>query len=527
MTSTDAPSSLENKPSHLQRARRSLVRLLNRVRRPITRQSLRTTIAILKAQQEATVDGILVVDANGRILSYNRHFLEIWRIPESVAAGADDNELLGYAAELVVDWDSFIEQVNHLYAHPDETRSDDLVMLKDGRALTRTSVPVKSEGKHAGRAWYFRDVTESKRMERLQSALFRIAQLSRESEDLDHFYAAVHEVIAQLMDATNFYIAELDASRDMLNFPYFVDQFDPRPKNIPIGHGLTAYVIRTGKSLLATPEVFNELQSRGEATSVGAPSVDWIGVPLQTAGETWGVIGVQSYDESVRYTQRDLELLEFVGQHVSTAIEQKRKDDAVRASERRYRQMFENNRAVQLLIDPSNGAIVDGNMAACDFYGYTPDELRALRCWDINVMGEETVRAEMANAARQERSYFIFRHMRANGEVREVEVHSGPIDVGDRKLLYSIIHDITERKRAEQALLESEEKYRSIFDFASIGIYQSSADGQFITANTTLAQMLGYDSVAELLTRSLREDVYVSLAEREQLVHNMPHNFEV
>src|SRR5207248_7740605 len=120
-----------------------------RVGRTITRQSLRTTTAIPKAQQEATVAAILVVDANGRILSSNRHFLEIWRIPESVAAGADDNELLGYAAELVVDWDSFIEQVNHLYAHPDETRSDDLVMLKDGRALTRTSVPVKTQSKRA------------------------------------------------------------------------------------------------------------------------------------------------------------------------------------------------------------------------------------------------------------------------------------------------------------------------------------------------------------------------------------------
>src|SRR5947207_2682966 len=213
MSHTDAPTSIETNRSHLQRARRSLVKLLNRVRRPRTRQSLRTTIAILKAQQEATIDGILVVDKGGRILSYNRRFLEIWRIPDSVAAKADDNELLGYAAEMVEDWDSFIEQVNHLYAHPDETCTDDPVVLKDGRVLARTSVPVNAEGKYAGRAWYFRDVTFAKRSERLQSALFRIAQLSRESEDLDHFYAAVHDVIGELMDATNFYIAEIDAAR--------------------------------------------------------------------------------------------------------------------------------------------------------------------------------------------------------------------------------------------------------------------------------------------------------------------------
>jgi len=520
MSQTDTQPSTDSGLSHLQRARRSLVKLLNRVRRPITRQSLRTTLAILKAQQEATIDGILVVDANGRILSYNRRFLEIWHIPESVAADADDNELLGYAADLVEDWDSFIEQVNYLYANSNEVRTDDPVPLKDGRVLTRASVPVTSEGKYAGRAWYFRDVTDAKRIERLRSALFRIAQLSRESEDLDHFYAAIHDVIGELMDATNFYIAEVDFASGMLRFPYFVDQFDPRPEEIPVGHGLTAYVIRTGKSLLAPPDVFNELLVRGEVMSVGAPSVDWVGVPLRTGGRTWGVIGVQSYDEAIRFSRRDLEILEFVAEHVASAIEQKRKDDAVRVSERRYRQMFENNRAVQLVIDPTTGAIVDANMAACDFYGYMPDELRAMRVWDINVMGEQGVRDEMDNAARQERSYFIFRHMRSNGEVRDVEVHSGPIDVGDRKLLYSIIHDITERKRAEQALIESEEKYRNIFDFASIGIYQATNEGRFITANRTLAVMLGYDSVEELLQQAPAYDIDLSVEDR-------PHNYEV
>jgi diguanylate cyclase (GGDEF)-like protein/PAS domain S-box-containing protein len=531
MSQIGSEPSVDSRPSHLQRARRALVRLLNRVRRP-KRQSLRTTIAILRAQQEATVDGILVIDLGGRILSYNRRFLDIWGIPESAAASGDDNDLLGYASELVDDWDSFIELVNYLYAHPDDVRTDDPVLLKDGRVLARSTVPVKTAGRHTGRAWYFRDVTEAKRAERLQSALFRIAQLSRESVDLDHFYAAIHDVIAEMMDATNFYIAEVDAKRGVVNFPYFVDQFDPRPVDVPIGHGLTAYVLRTGKSLFTTPELFADLLARGEVTAVGAPSVDWIGVPLKSGDQAWGVIGVQSYDLKIRYTGRDLEILEFVAQHVASAIEQKRKEDALRASERRYRQMFENNRAVQLLLDPLTGAIVDANMAACDFYGYTHPELCSMCIWDINTLGEEGVRTEMANAARQERSYFVFRHIRSTGEVRDVEVHSGPIDVGERTLLYSIIHDITERKRTEQALLESEEQYRNIFDYASIGIYQSTVDGRFITANATLARMLGYDSVAELLERSIAHDIYVNeddrkLAVSEYGLSGVSHDYEV
>jgi diguanylate cyclase (GGDEF)-like protein/PAS domain S-box-containing protein len=514
--------------SHLQRARRALARVQELRRSRAARKSLRTMVAILKAQQEATLDGILVVDAEGRVLSYNRRFLEIWGIPESVAAGADDNELLGYAAEAVINWDSFIELVNHLYTHPHEVRSGDRVELKDGRVLSRSSVPVVDDGGHVtGRAWYFRDITEQKKNETLQAALFHIAQLTRESHDLDEFYAEVHRVVGTLMDATNFYIAEYDPASDAISFPYFIDQFDEQPPaGSSPGRGLTGYVLRTGEPLLATPDVFNSLVARGEVEAIGAASVDWLGVPLKSGDRTWGVLGVQTYDEACRYTEKEKEILVFVSQHVASAIEQKRKDDELRDSERRYRQMFANNRAVQLLLDPQTGQIVDANMAAADFYGYDIDQLRSMRIWDINVLGADAVREEMASAERQQRSYFVFRHMRSTGEVRDVEVHSGPIEVGGRTLLYSIIHDITERRRAEQALAQSEEKYRNIFNYASVGIYQSTVEGKLLTANMTLARMLGYDSVEELLGRSLPADIYWDAADHEELIRRfMPRGY--
>jgi diguanylate cyclase (GGDEF)-like protein/PAS domain S-box-containing protein len=510
---------LSPESSRLQRARAALARWLRGGKRT-SRQSLRTTIAILKAQQDATLDGILVVDNEGTILSYNRRFLDIWGIPPETAAGADDNELLGFAAERVVDWDGFIELVNHLYTHPQEVRTNDTVALVDGRILARASVPVRAGGEVTGRAWYFRDVTENRRSEVLQSALFRIAQLSHDSERLDDFYSAVHGVVATLMDARNFYIALYDDEHKLFTFPYFVDECDQQPPGgVPVGRGLTAYVMRTGEPLLADPDKFEELRLAGEVESVGAPSLDWVGIPLRTGGKTWGVMGAQTYRDTTRYTPRDLEVLRFVGQHVAGAIDRRRKELALRDSERRYRQMFENNRAVQIIIDPASGAIVDANMAAADFYGYDIDQLRSMRIWDINVAGPDKVRDEMTNAAQQNRAYFVFRHMRANGEVRDVEVHSGPIDAGSRTLLYSIVHDITERKRAEQALLQSEEKYRNIFNYASVGIYQSTLDGRLITANTTLARMLGYDSVEELLERNLGTDVYADPSQRTHLIN--------
>ncbi|HEX8408780.1 MAG TPA: PAS domain-containing protein, partial [Thermoanaerobaculia bacterium] len=113
----------------------------------------RTAMAILRAQQEATLDGILVVDNEGSVLSYNRRFLEIWGIPDEIARRADDNALLGYAAEQVADWEAFIDLVNYLYEHPAEVRADDPVMLRDGRILSRGSTPIVVGKEVRGRSW--------------------------------------------------------------------------------------------------------------------------------------------------------------------------------------------------------------------------------------------------------------------------------------------------------------------------------------------------------------------------------------
>ncbi len=503
--------------SRAQRARRLLAQVVRRGGRFVSQT--RTAMAILRAQQEATLEGTLVVDNEGRVLSYNRRFLEIWGIPEDVAARGDDNALLGYAADAVADWSSFIELVNYLYEHPGEVRKDDPVPLKDGRVLSRASMPLFVGADIRGRAWYFRDITDSVKSERLQAALFRISQLSRNADNLQSLYASVHAVVGELMSAKNFYIATHDAVTDQLHFPYFVDAHDPQPPTVAAGRGLTAYVLRTGEPLLATPDVFERLVAAGEVTPVGAPSIDWLGAPMRSGEKTWGAIVTQSYAESTRYTAKDKEVLLFVAQHVASAVEQKQKDDALRESERRHRQMFENTRAVQWLIDPETGTIVDANMAACDYYGYTRDELRAMKVWDINVRGEDGVRPDLSRAKSQETSFFTFRHMKANGEIRDVEVHSGPVDAGGRKLLYSIIHDVTDRRRAETALQQSEEKYRVIFDYAPVGIYQSTRDGTIVTANLSLARMLGYD-IDDLLTRNLERDIYLDPAQRDGLIRS-------
>ncbi len=128
----------------------------------------------------------------------------------------------------------------------------------------------------------------------------------------------------------------------------------------------------------------------------------------------------------------------------------------LRESEERYSSLFKNNHSVMLLIDPETADIVDVNSAACDFYGWRKEELASKKITDINTLTKEEVFDELAKAKLEKRNYFLFRHRLANGEIRNVEVYSGPIKVRGKQLLYSIVHDITERERLEAQLFQSQ-----------------------------------------------------------------------
>lgn len=146
---------------------------------------------------------------------------------------------------------------------------------------------------------------------------------------------------------------------------------------------------------------------------------------------------------------------------IQDITERRHAEDALRESEARFRQLFENSRAVMLLIDPEHGAILDANTAAADFYGYRRDVLCAMGIEEINQLPVDDVAKFRKHAISMESNYFIFPHRLANGTIRTVEVHSSPIKISGRSYLFSIVHDITDRKRAEEqreALIEELEQ---------------------------------------------------------------------
>jgi diguanylate cyclase (GGDEF)-like protein/PAS domain S-box-containing protein len=132
--------------------------------------------------------------------------------------------------------------------------------------------------------------------------------------------------------------------------------------------------------------------------------------------------------------------------------QQAQAEHGLRAKEARYRQMFEGNHAVQLLVDPASGSIVDANPSACLYYGRARADLLRMDISELNVASRAEVHNLLDKVVSRDRKEFFAQHRLASGEIRDVQVHSSPFVDGERALLYSIVHDVTERLRAETAL---------------------------------------------------------------------------
>jgi PAS domain S-box-containing protein len=172
-------------------------------------------------------------------------------------------------------------------------------------------------------------------------------------------------------------------------------------------------------------------------------------------------------------------------------IQRRRAEESLRESEERYRNVFENHTAVKLIIDPDTGSIIEANEAAVNYYGWSLEQRKQMKIQEINTLPPEDIKKAMEKVRTKKRTHFEFRHRRADGSIRDVEVFSSRIEVKGKHLLHSIIHDITDRKRAEEALHSSEQRLSDIIEFFPDATLVIDKEGKVIAWNRAIETMTG------------------------------------
>ncbi|MBZ5542911.1 MAG: PAS domain S-box protein [Acidobacteriia bacterium] len=382
------------------------------------------------------------------------------------------------------------------------------------------------------------DISERKRAEGVQAAAYRIAELANSTHRLEDFYRSTHELVNTLMPAKNFYIALYDAAADVLSFSYYTDEQDEAPPPRRPGRGFTEYILRTGEPLLAHPEVLQELVKAGEIELRGTQPHDRVGVPLRLSGELIGVLVVQSYSSDIRYGDEEKNALQFITEQVAMAISRKRVEEerhflqivtqAIGASEN----LTSGLRAtVQALCEASGWVLGQVWIPCADgthlevtpaWYGNAPgtQEFRTAseglallpgegvpgRAWSTRqrvwfqegLFEDVSARRSAASALGLKLGLAI--PVLSEGKVLAVmEFFATKARAQDQGLLEVIasvggqLGTLILRKRAEAAILVSEERLRSLIESTRDWVWEVDANGVYAYSSPKVEELLGYE----------------------------------
>ncbi|HWS00948.1 MAG TPA: PAS domain S-box protein, partial [Prolixibacteraceae bacterium] len=293
-------------------------------------RSKEKTMSLLIHAVMSISECVSITDMEDKIIFVNNAFLESYQY--------DENELLGNSITLVRSTKSPPELTDKILPETLQGgwKGEIFNKRKDGSEFPvylSTSAIKDYHGEIIALVGISSDITERKRSELETQVIYEMTQSVAVTDDLGELLQFIHQSLKKVLYAENCFVAIHHQDTGLFSFPYFVDQFDPTPEPLAMGKSCTAFVFRTGKPLLMTPEVFERLAEQGEVEMVGSSSPSWIGVPLKTPLGTIGVLVLQHYGKEKIYTERDIHLLNSVGTHIAIAIERRQAEIELRENE--------------------------------------------------------------------------------------------------------------------------------------------------------------------------------------------------
>jgi len=466
---------------------------------------------LLKTEMEASPDGILVVDVNRKVLSFNERFSRIWNISASDLAMGNDTAVLSKITSLQKDPLEFAARVKHLDGHPDESGHDDLKTV-DGRFIDRYTEPLTTPGnEYLGRVWFFRDVTERRKAanalaysDRLLHALTASTSLLIKSETIEQGIQEALSVIGLGMEVDRVLVVSNPVDRKLRPMAAVFSWESP---GAPVPFALSMAEIGTSndEEMIAwlaplregRPVVAQFDRSTGSVRTMleNLHNKSTLMVSINVGGEYWGNLGIDACRVAREWTASDIDALQTLAGNIGTLIRRNKTRRLLESSEERFRVLNATAEDAIIMMD-SVGRVSSWNRAAERILGFSADEAIGRKAQDFLVPARSREKAEevmttfmtTGSGGRFGKTSEVA-VVRKDGAEIAVELSLAAAKIDDKWEAIGILRDVTARKAAEESLRFANLLLTTEMEASPDGILVVDAKRRIISANSRFCEI--------------------------------------